>query len=109
MLQQHRRGSWYVDVFPDPQHSVSVNRVGRHPTASHWSRLTGNIARPEVDQRNRQLMGRVERTREIARRRARKVKLEQLRAKYAKATGESEKSLILTKARKLSPFVEFEN
>jgi len=54
-------------------------------------------------------MGRVERTREIARRRARKVKLEQLRAKYAKATGESEKSLILTKARKLSPFVEFEN
>ena len=50
-------------------------------------------------------MGRVERTREIARRRTRKVKLEQLRAKYAKATGESEKSLILTKARKLKQVV----
>jgi len=53
-------------------------------------------------------MGRVERQREIARRRKRTVKLKKFRAKYAAATSESEKAEILTKARRMSPFIELE-
>lgn len=53
-------------------------------------------------------MGRVERDREIARRRTRRVKLKKLRDRYAKADSRSEKSEILLKARKISPFVTFE-
>ena len=53
-------------------------------------------------------MGRVERTREMARRRSRRVKLKKLRAKYAKAESKSEKVAIFAKARKISPFVTFE-
>ncbi len=51
-------------------------------------------------------MGRVERDREIARRRMRKVKMLKLRAKYAKATSEADKALILGKAQRLSPLTE---
>jgi len=53
-------------------------------------------------------MGRVERDREIARRRTRRVKLKKLRDRYTKADSRSEKEEILTKARRISPFVTFE-
>ena len=53
-------------------------------------------------------MGRIERTREIARRRKRKVQLQKLRIRFAAATSESEKSEILAKARRLSSFVTLE-
>lgn len=53
-------------------------------------------------------MGRVERTREIARRRKRRVQLQKLRTRYAAAGSESEKAEILAKARRLSPFVTLE-
>ena len=53
-------------------------------------------------------MGRIERTREIARRRKRRVVLKKLRTQHAAATSESEKAEILAKARRLSPFVNLE-
>jgi hypothetical protein len=52
-------------------------------------------------------MGRVERDREIARRRTRRAKLKKLRSKYDAATNQTEKDEIFAKARKLSPFVDF--
>ena len=51
-------------------------------------------------------MGRVERTREIARRRNRRTKLKTLRQAYREAKTESEKADIQEKLRKVSPFVE---
>lgn len=53
-------------------------------------------------------MGRVERTREIARRRKRRVQLKKLRGRFAAATSESEKAEITAKARRLSPFINLE-
>lgn len=53
-------------------------------------------------------MGRVERDREISRRRARRTKLKKLRAKFAKATDQGSKSVILEKVRKISPFLDLE-
>lgn len=53
-------------------------------------------------------MGRVERGREIARRRARRSKLAKLRDKYLKTKNEGEKAEILAKVRRLSPFANFE-
>ena len=53
-------------------------------------------------------MGRIERTREIARRRKRKASIVKLRAKYAAAKGTDEKAAIFEKARKISPFITFE-
>jgi len=53
-------------------------------------------------------MGRVERDREIARRRTRRVKLAKLRKLYAKAESKGQKDEILAKARRLSPFIELE-
>jgi hypothetical protein len=53
-------------------------------------------------------MGRVERTRELARRRSRKAKLAKLRKQYAAAKSDSAKAEILAKARKRSPFVVLE-
>ncbi|MEP3482385.1 MAG: DUF6800 family protein [Fuerstiella sp.] len=53
-------------------------------------------------------MGRVERDREIARRRKRRVQLKKLRTKYAAATSEAEKVELLAKARRMSPFIELE-
>ncbi len=53
-------------------------------------------------------MGRVERTREIFRRRTRRTKLKKLRAQYAKAGSTSEKQEILSKAQRISPFVRFD-
>lgn len=52
------------------------------------------------------VMGRSERSREIARRRKRKLELPKLRAKFAAATSETEKAEILAKARRMSPFIE---
>ena len=49
-------------------------------------------------------MGRVERTREIARRRKRRVTLQKLRKAYGEAKTESEKADIQAKLRKISPF-----
>lgn len=48
-------------------------------------------------------MGRVERSREIARKRTRKVKLKKLRAKFALAKSETEKAALRDKAFKVSP------
>ncbi|MBC8289668.1 MAG: hypothetical protein H8E37_05055 [Planctomycetes bacterium] len=54
-------------------------------------------------------MGRVERDRELARRRKRRAKLKKLRAKFAAAQSQADKDAIFLKARKLSPFVVFED
>ncbi len=54
-------------------------------------------------------MGRVERTREIARRRSRRTKLKKLRTKYAQSKKEGEKAAIVAKARKISPFAQLED
>jgi hypothetical protein len=54
------------------------------------------------------VMGRVERDREIARRRTRRSKLQKLRTRFAKATDQASKNVILAKARRLSPFATFE-
>jgi hypothetical protein len=54
-------------------------------------------------------MGRVERTREIARRRVRRVKLSKLRKAYAKATNRGEKEAMLAKARKISPLISLDD
>jgi hypothetical protein len=53
-------------------------------------------------------MGRVERDREIARRRSRRAKLKKLRAKYQAATNQTDKDAIFAKAQRMSPFVQFE-
>ncbi len=53
-------------------------------------------------------MGSVERTREIRRRRSRKVKLQKLRTLFDKATNEGEKAMILARARRVSPLVMFD-
>lgn len=50
-------------------------------------------------------MGRVERTREIARRRTRRAKLKKIRARFAAAKTESEKADLRDKVRKISPLV----
>ena len=49
-------------------------------------------------------MGRVERGRELARKRKRRETLKKLRVKYAKAESTAEKAEIEAKARKISPF-----
>ena len=51
-------------------------------------------------------MGRIERQRELARRRTRKVKVKKLRARFAKATDNNTKELILAKMRRVSPLVD---
>ena len=53
-------------------------------------------------------MGRVERNREIARRRVRRVKLSKLRKAYAKSTSQSDKEAMLAKARKISPLISLD-
>ena len=53
-------------------------------------------------------MGRVERQRELARRRKRRVQLKKLRVKHAAATSDTEKAELLAKARRMSPFVVLE-
>ena len=49
-------------------------------------------------------MGRIERTREIARRRNRRAKLKKLRKQFAKAQSATEKAEIQAKAHRVSPF-----
>jgi len=53
-------------------------------------------------------MGRTERQREIARRRKRKVGLAKVRVRYAAAKTETEKTDLLAKARRMSPFIVLE-
>ena len=53
-------------------------------------------------------MPRIERDREIARRRHRKVKIQKLIEKYMKATAQADKVVIATKVRRLSPFYNVE-
>jgi hypothetical protein len=53
-------------------------------------------------------MPRIERDREIARRRHRKVKIQKLIEKYMKATAQADKTVIATKVRRLSPFYNVE-
>lgn len=54
------------------------------------------------------LMGRIERNREIARRRARTAKVKQLRAMYAAAKTDAEKEQLREKLHRVSPFAKFE-
>lgn len=54
-------------------------------------------------------MGRVERTREIARRRTRASKLKKLRTRYAAATSDADKAEIAEKIRRVSPFLKLED
>jgi hypothetical protein len=51
------------------------------------------------------VMGSIERTREIRRRRSRRAKLKKLRAKFAKATNEADKAALLAKAQRVSPLL----
>lgn len=53
-------------------------------------------------------MPRVERDRELARRRQRKKKLRKLRARFRATNNPAEKREIQAKARRVSPFVNFE-
>lgn len=53
-------------------------------------------------------MPRIERDREIARRRQRKVKIQKLIEKYMKSTVQADKAVIATKVRRLSPFYNLE-
>ena len=53
-------------------------------------------------------MPRIERDREIARRRHRKVKIGKLIEKYMKATVQADKVVIANKVRRLSPFYNVE-
>jgi hypothetical protein len=53
-------------------------------------------------------MGRVERDREIARRRARRSKLKKLKVRFSKATDQATKNTILAKVRRISPFSRLE-
>lgn len=53
-------------------------------------------------------MGRIERTRELASRRARSKKLKKLRVKFAEAKSDAEKQAITDKAFKVSPFAKLE-
>ena len=54
-------------------------------------------------------MGRVERTRELARRRCRKAKLKKLRTQCEKASNQGDKEKALEKARKISAFAELQD
>jgi len=53
-------------------------------------------------------MGRIERSRELARRRTRRAKLKKLRTKFAEAKTDAEKEEIKAKAFKISPFAVLE-
>jgi hypothetical protein len=53
-------------------------------------------------------MPRIERDRELARRRKRKVKLQKLEGKFAKATSAAEKAEIAAKVRRFSPMINLE-
>ena len=54
-------------------------------------------------------MGRVERSREIARRRTRRAKLKKLREKFAQAKTESEKDALREKAFRVSPLASLDD
>ncbi len=54
-------------------------------------------------------MGRIERSREIARRRTRAKKLKQLRTKYDAASSDTDKAEIAEKIRRVSPFLKLED
>jgi len=53
-------------------------------------------------------MPRIERDREIARRRQRKVKIAKLIEKYIKTSAQADKTVIAAKVRRLSPFYNIE-
>lgn len=54
-------------------------------------------------------MGRIERQREIARRRTRRAKLKKFRSRFAAAKNEAERAEIRTKVQQLSPFTVLES
>lgn len=53
-------------------------------------------------------MGRVERSRELARKRKRREKLSKLRRQHAEAKTDADKHAIAQKAKKISPFISLE-
>ena len=54
-------------------------------------------------------MGRVERSREIARRRTRRAKLKKLRGQFAEAKTDAEKDALREKAFKVSPLAKLDS
>ena len=54
-------------------------------------------------------MGRVERDREIARRRHRRNKLQKLRKQFAASSNKRQKQAIVEKVQRISPLVDLEN
>ncbi len=61
-----------------------------------------------VDHRCKFHMGRLERSRELARRRVRAVKLKKLRALHAAATNDADRKVIAEKVARISPFAVLE-
>jgi hypothetical protein len=53
-------------------------------------------------------MGRIERQRELARRRKRKVQIKKFRSRFASAKTQGEKDAIIEKVFRISPFVTLE-
>ncbi len=53
-------------------------------------------------------MGRIERDRELARRRKRSVQLKKFRARFAKAKSQGDKDAVIEKVFRISPFVDLE-
>lgn len=53
-------------------------------------------------------MPRIERDREIARRRKRKLKLKKLEAKFRTLTNQADKAVIAAKVRRFSPMIDLE-
>lgn len=53
-------------------------------------------------------MPRIERDRELSRKRTRKAKLRKFRMQYNAAKNESDKQAIFEKARRISPFITFD-
>lgn len=53
-------------------------------------------------------MGRIERSRELARRRTRRAKLKKLRTRFAEAKNDADKQAIIEKIRAVSPFAVVE-
>ena len=80
-------------------------RLGSAPAQVHSERFNACSSQP-TDKAIFSKMGRIERTREIARRRKRRAKVKKLRKVFASAKTAPEKTEIQTKAQRVSPFVD---
>jgi hypothetical protein len=106
------RGVSHVWLFP----RTGLYQIGRFPVYSGRLTMTKRLVTVLIQSQiglvwshgKQEHMGSVERTRELRRRRSRKVKLKKLRTRFAKAANETEKATILAQARRVSPLVSFE-